>query len=318
MIINDERKISKKNIHLPDFILAGYPRCGTTSLYQYLFFHPQILLSTPKEPRFFLLYDIDGSEESFETEEIKKNSITSLDRYNQLYKKGRNKVCGDMTVSYMKHTDRFISNVKKVYPQGKKPKLLVALRNPIEAAFSYFNYQQANGQLRDIDFMAWIKQAKENKDAGFKNIGITSSIFDFYDYPTHLEELKKEFDEIYIYLLSDMEKDPARIMNEIFDFLGVKRILPDDLGNVYNRAGKLKTEKPHWVIHHKTNPLKNIIAKIIPEAKGRKWLLKKRESQFEKAVMGEQEKAFLMDNFLETINQTSKLLERDLSGWLEI
>ena len=38
---------------LPNFLIAGAAKCGTTSLYHYLGQHPDVFLSTPKEPNFF-------------------------------------------------------------------------------------------------------------------------------------------------------------------------------------------------------------------------------------------------------------------------
>lgn len=38
---------------VPDFLLAGHPKCGTTALYEMLRLHPQIFMPDVKEPRFF-------------------------------------------------------------------------------------------------------------------------------------------------------------------------------------------------------------------------------------------------------------------------
>lgn len=317
MIINTEKKLSKRNLNLPDFILAGYPRCGTTSLYQYLYFHPQILLSTPKEPRFFIFYNMTEEVMKSESDVTRKTSVLDIEQYSRIFKKGKNKVCGDMTVSHMKHFDTFVHNIKAVYPQGKMPKLIFALRNPIEASFSSFNYQYTSGKLDSPDFMAWLKKAKADKDSGIRGIGQFASVFDVYDYPGHITELRKTFDDIYIYLLDDMKRDPMRIMHEIYEFLGVKKIMPDDLGKVYNRAGKVKKDKRAWVVSAKSSILKNVFAKIVPEAIGRRWMQKTREKQYEKAEMDKAQKAFLRENFKDTITQTGKILGRDLSGWLD-
>ena len=39
---------------LPDFLLLGAPKCGTSALHATLAGHPQLYLSEPKEPKFFL------------------------------------------------------------------------------------------------------------------------------------------------------------------------------------------------------------------------------------------------------------------------
>jgi hypothetical protein len=39
---------------LPNFLVIGAPKAGTTSLYYYLATHPEIFVSDPKELRFFI------------------------------------------------------------------------------------------------------------------------------------------------------------------------------------------------------------------------------------------------------------------------
>ncbi len=45
---------------LPNFLIIGAPKCGTTSLYAYLSQHPQVFMSVPKEPTFFGNEGTDG------------------------------------------------------------------------------------------------------------------------------------------------------------------------------------------------------------------------------------------------------------------
>ena len=39
---------------MPNFFVIGAPRSGTTSLYEYLDAHPDVFMSTVKEPDFFI------------------------------------------------------------------------------------------------------------------------------------------------------------------------------------------------------------------------------------------------------------------------
>ena len=45
---------------LPNFLIIGTPKCGTTSLHEYLKEHPQVFMSTPKELTFFGHEGTDG------------------------------------------------------------------------------------------------------------------------------------------------------------------------------------------------------------------------------------------------------------------
>ena len=44
-------------MHLPNFLVIGAQKCGTTSLYVALKQHPQVYMSPVKEPRFFAFQD---------------------------------------------------------------------------------------------------------------------------------------------------------------------------------------------------------------------------------------------------------------------
>ena len=47
---------------LPNFIIVGAPKAGTTSLYHYLSEHPQVIMSDPKEVNFFSREEIKAQQ----------------------------------------------------------------------------------------------------------------------------------------------------------------------------------------------------------------------------------------------------------------
>ena len=44
----------------PLAVIVGAPRCGTTSLADYLARHSAVIFSQPKEPHYFAIHDLDG------------------------------------------------------------------------------------------------------------------------------------------------------------------------------------------------------------------------------------------------------------------
>lgn len=65
-------------MRLPNFLLAGFEKCGTTSIYHYLNQHPQIYMSPVKEPNF-----LERDWNMFTGE--KKSRIDTLDKYQNLF-----------------------------------------------------------------------------------------------------------------------------------------------------------------------------------------------------------------------------------------
>ena len=68
--------------NLPNFLIIGVHKSGTTSLYNYLNKHPQIFLSKLKEP-FFLSF----AEEKYNKEITKLNppGVIEYDKYTKLF-----------------------------------------------------------------------------------------------------------------------------------------------------------------------------------------------------------------------------------------
>lgn len=105
----------------PNFFLIGAPRCGTTALSSYLAQHPQVLFSRPKEPHFF------------NTDHTVRYART-LDDYLACFSHGNGSetAVGEGSVFYL-YSRTAVADILARYPEAK---FLVALRNPVDAAYS--------------------------------------------------------------------------------------------------------------------------------------------------------------------------------------
>ena len=132
-------------MRLPDFLVIGAARSGTTSLYHYLKSHPQIYLPAKKhpEPHFFL-----------KNNEYKKG----IHYYSEKYFKNVNhdKKAGEISTSYL-YQPYVAKRIKKHLP---KVKLIAMLRNPIERSFSNYVFTYKNG-LDSLSFEDAILQEKK-------------------------------------------------------------------------------------------------------------------------------------------------------------
>jgi len=120
---------------IPDFLIIGFPKCGTTSLYEYLLQHPDIHPPIGKEIDYFdRLYSRGRNwyKVRFPTV-FKKNIFTKV--------LGRDFLTGEATPRYMIHPHA-LNRIKKILP---KAKFIILLRNPIDRAFSHYNMNFRNG-----------------------------------------------------------------------------------------------------------------------------------------------------------------------------
>jgi len=123
---------------MPTWVLAGAPKCGTSTLYDYLVNHPDCRRGFRKEPTNFLHYP--GS-----------RLRSAMNFPLQL---GRSFSVGDASVEYFCHPDG-PRNVHAVLPRAR---LIFLLRNPVDRAWSDFRMFQKDGREREA-FEAVIPRA---------------------------------------------------------------------------------------------------------------------------------------------------------------
>lgn len=107
---------------MPDFLIIGAQKCGTTSLYEYLTQHPQIVSATRKEVHFFDLNYALGLE-------WYKSKLGEVDQLNS--------ICGEASPYYIFHPQV----PQRVYQHFPQVKLIVLLRNPVDRAISHYYHE---------------------------------------------------------------------------------------------------------------------------------------------------------------------------------
>ena len=115
---------------VPNFIVIGAARSGTTALYQYLRRHPDIFMSNIKEPNFFAFencsLDFEGPGAEFVN-----NSVASWDDYCALFANAPpGATIGEASPLYL-WAPQAPACIKRRLPQVR---LIAILRNPIEQA----------------------------------------------------------------------------------------------------------------------------------------------------------------------------------------
>jgi hypothetical protein len=132
-------------LRLPDFIIAGAPRSGTTWLYAVLDRHPDIEMAKPltPEPKFFLIDDLYGR---------------GLEYYSNTWFKAvpLDKLTGEKSTNYLESSEA-ARRIRRCIPAVK---LIFVLRNPIERAFSNYLWSRQNGLEKD-DFEAALAREKD-------------------------------------------------------------------------------------------------------------------------------------------------------------
>ncbi len=111
---------------LPDFLIVGGSKCGTTTLWQYLHRHPGIFLAEPKEPEFF------SKDDRF---------CRGVAWYKALFANARpEQVCGEASTTYSRWP-HFGDVPGRIADAAPGVKLVYLLRNPVERTYAQYRHR---------------------------------------------------------------------------------------------------------------------------------------------------------------------------------
>ena len=113
---------------MPDFLIIGAKRCGTTSLYNYFLAHPEIWMSAGKEINFF---------------NLQRNWEKGLDWYGSHFQSEK-KCAGEASPGYaMEH--RYPGSAARVFQNLPNVKLIYLVRDPLQAIVSHYLHLRFHG-----------------------------------------------------------------------------------------------------------------------------------------------------------------------------
>jgi len=208
---------------LPDFLIIGAPRSGTSSLYHYLTQHPSIFSCKIKEPNYFAMY-------------YYKNTGWYKSFFPTIWEKNKHKqfVTGEASTQYYWYP-HVPKRVKKLLPDVK---LILLMRNPTERSFSQFQMEVRHGHEK-LSFEDAIKNEKVRTSEEYQKIIENENYFSpkytMYAYleksiyVNYVEEWLKLFPrENFLFLNSEnFYENPQKVVNRIFEFLQLPSVNVD-------------------------------------------------------------------------------------------
>lgn len=291
---------------LPDFLIVGAAKSGTTSLYYYLKQHPQIFMPDNKEPWFFSFAGEGKKEE--EIFKRKKDIVTDFDEYLSLFDDAAiSQIPGEASTTYLYLHEKTIQNIKKYHPAWKNLKITIILRNPIDRAYSHYLNDDSSGHI-NLSFREVLEKWKS------KELSLFDNYIDYGFYFDQIKSYKNTFDRVRIYLFEDLDTNPLLLVQDIFDFLNVDASFIPDTNLRYNIttgsrfAGNLI---------YKPNLIKGAIKIFLPHTMRTKIKNKIVKGCTRKLQLGECEIETLKKIYREDILKLQELIDRDLSQWLE-
>lgn len=295
----------------PNFIVAGFPKCGSTALHYYLDEHPEIFMSKQKELHFFTNQILAKQNNGAGDKEVKSTQIKSLEAYKNCFKNVKNEIAiGDTSPSYINYPEVF----PKIKAQLNNPKVIILLRDPIKRAHS--NYLHLIREHREtLDFYNALLQEKRRKELNYSDFWYYTFNSLYFD---KIVEAKKIFDHVLILTQEELNKNTPETVKKVFSFLGVSEsFIPQNLDRRYNPGGSYKTNFITRFIF-KRNKFSTILRKnfFIPTwAKHIKHKILKKY-QIESPVIDYKSEEILVEAFREDVKKL-KEIGVDVSSWNE-
>jgi hypothetical protein len=208
---------------LPNFLIIGAQKAGTTSLYYYCKQHPDIFMSSIKEPMFF--NSRKPSKIKLEDRSLKQPySFFTLNEYANLFgKSGKQKLRGEASTAYLANPDSALW-IRKIIPDTK---IIAILRNPLERAYSAHKMYYEKG-IETRTFNDAILSELENVTSKIRR-GQQYLSIGLYGF-----QLKRYFnffpkEQILAADYQEYNNNNVEFLNKVFKFLGVKEFVPNDL-----------------------------------------------------------------------------------------
>lgn len=190
--------------NFPDFFIIGAPKCGTTSVYDFLRAHPAAFMPKFKEPQYFC-------SDLTEVQQIKTES-----RYLSLFNRAkRDQIIGEASVWYLYSK----AAVQAILVKNPNAKFIVVLRDPLKAVISFHNNSVISLVEKHEDFAeAW---GEHKRNAGTPMTDY-SGVYKFAEQLERLYMLVPK-QQVKIVLLEQLKANPEDHYNSITDFIGLPR-----------------------------------------------------------------------------------------------
>jgi hypothetical protein len=198
---------------LPNLLIIGAAKAGTTALYDYLAQHPQVFLSRVKEPMFFSREDYYAR---------------GLDWYEAEYFEGAEDypVRAEATPHYLYWSEKVAPRIKEVY--GERPvKFIASFREPVSRAYSWYWNMVREGR-EDLDFDEALQveedRLKQNRYELYQRGSMVYGYSAGSQYASLLQPYLELFSpENFLFVFQDdLRSRENETCKEIFEFLGIE------------------------------------------------------------------------------------------------
>ena len=193
----------------PNLFIVGPPRSGTTTLHDWLRQHPDIFMSSIKEPHFFSSIEFPDIER--EVLRVTRNQ----QEYLSLFRDGEGMaIRGESSSHYLADP----ASAERIHEAVPDAKIITILRDPVQRAFSHYLLFGRRGE--QPAFNQVIRQCIERRPP------YDNAAFNLVDMGLYHQQLQHYYqffspEQVLVVSFQKLQDQPADVLGEICDFLGV-------------------------------------------------------------------------------------------------
>jgi len=273
---------------VPNFLIIGSTRSGTTSLYHYLRQHPDIFMSPIKETNYYT--DEDQILDSW--------AVRSRAEYETLFAgaKGQRAI-GEATPKYLNAT----IGVERIHADLPGVRLIASLRQPADRAYS-----------------SYLGRVISGREIGAVDDALRPGTYVFNS-SLYYPRLRRYFDlfpreQIKVILFDDLIARPQEVMRELFQFLGVDPAFDVDTSIRHNASVWPRFSRLNGMFNSLLRALRPFVPRWL-YSRGLSTTLRRPILRKPPPMTAELRRR-LTDQFRDDILATGELIGRDLSHWL--
>lgn len=278
---------------MPDFLIIGAAKAGTTTLYESLTLHPAIYMPELKEPCFF-------SDED-------KWSL-GIEWYRSLFAGASSEqFCGEASTNYTRWPHS-ADAAARIAENCGDVKLIYMLRHPVDRAYSHYGHR-----MRKKVSMTFEEAIRTRGD-----------YLDCSRYMTQIERYLRFFgrDRFHFVFLEDLRERPADVVSSCVRFLGLEDVALPRFPVANTRSGFLAHRRATELFSRvKSAPCGRLLACCAPgplrslayRAVVRINRLLPRQDPL--PPMRPETRAQLLETFAPEVRRLEQFLERSLPGW---
>lgn len=204
---------------LPDFLVIGAPKAGTTALHAALARHPDLWLSTVKEPKFFLTDGPPPTGGGPGDAQTYREHVWRRSDYEALFSASPpGTLLGESTPFYL-YDRNAQRRIRDLIPHAR---LIVTLRDPVERAHSNWTHLWSAGREPIGDFLRACAEEDRRVAAGWSPFWHYARLGRYGEQLKHLFTLFPR-EQILTFRYRRLLNEPAQTLDEICAFLGVRQ-----------------------------------------------------------------------------------------------